>query len=144
MIAQLRSRADGIIELLRELLVERSALRAIRLEGVAIFGPSNSWGPLGGEGRKLQSRLLNELESYIPLVSVLTRVAPDRARKEIADANKTLRAVVDQSNLSPFRSTEEAFESTCAKIEKQQEHLASLYDPSGGDPIYVVDANAAL
>ena len=144
MIAQLRSRADGIIELLRELLVEHSTLRAIRLEGVAILGPSNSWGQLDGDGRKLQSRLLNELESYVPLVSVLTRVAPNRARKEIEEANKTLREVVDQSHLSSFGSPEKAFESTREKIEKQQEHLASLYDPSGGDPVYVVDANAAL
>jgi hypothetical protein len=146
MIAQLSQRADEMVELLRELLLTHSSLADVNRpdSGVVFVGASYAWAPLEAEARRLQSRLLNELEWYAPLVEALVRVAPERARKEVAEANETVREAVDQSAMSWFTTPEEAFGGARDGIEKQKEHLASLYDPTNGDPMYVVDASAAM
>src|SRR5581483_11540937 len=95
-------------------------------------------------GRRLQSRLLNELELYEPLVTVLARVAPDAVREDIRTWNRELREVIDQSVLVSHKNPQVAFTAADAAVARQLEHLESLDDPSDGRPIFVPDANALV
>jgi hypothetical protein len=145
MIAQLQERGDRIVELSNS---SSSNIRAFGINDesseVVFVGRSHAWQPLPPEARQLQSRLLNELESYAPLVETLLRVAPERSRREVVEANETLRKIVDQGELTWYTTPARALADARKGIAKQQQHLESLHDPTGGDPIYVVDASAAI
>jgi hypothetical protein len=99
MIARLTERANRIGSLLEQLLLEHSGLRDMNEpgSGVAVVGRSHAWQPLDLDGRRLQSQLLLELETYVPLVEALVRLAPERARKDVAEANQTIRDVVGRA-----------------------------------------------
>lgn len=73
-------------ELARELLLDRSGLRDLNRPSSSIVGASHRWRDLDEEGRRLQSRLLREIDTLAPLVETMLANAPNDAKKKLAKA----------------------------------------------------------
>jgi PIN domain len=141
----LRARSESILELLGELLQD-STVRDVndRHSDFVIVGASYAWNELDAAGRRTQSRLLNELDAYLPLVEALVRVAPEGTQRKVAKAAKNLRAIADRSKLSWYSTPEKAWSAAHEAVADQFAAIDALDDPSDGMPIFVVDANAAI
>lgn len=107
-------------------------------------GPHYAWNDLDAEGRRVQSRLLNELETYSPLIEVLVRLAPEGVRKDVEQANKALREIADRTYLSWHSSVDAARTAAHDAVATQLAALEGLDDPSDAKPLYVPDASAVL
>ncbi len=143
----IRERVEGLRELLREFLLEHSGgLRDLNRADSSVFivGPSRSWADLDQDGRRLQSRLLEENRRLAALVRALLSNAPEDGSKELKQAQETLQGLIDQSHLTWVKTTAEAFTEAEEALDKQLELIANLYDPVEGTPIYVPDTNALL
>jgi hypothetical protein len=70
-------RGERVLELVGALL-ERSALHSVIDPGssLVVIGADMAWNELDDEGRRIQARLLKELERYLPLVSALRERLP--------------------------------------------------------------------
>jgi PIN domain len=133
--------------LLHEFLIEHSGgLRDLnqRSSSIVIVGPSRSWADLDQDGRRLQSRLLEENRRLAALIRALLRHAPENGSKELVQAQETVQRLIDQSHLTWVKSTAEAFAEAEKALDKQLELIENLYDPVEGTPIYVPDTNALL
>lgn len=133
--------------LLREFLIEHSGgLRDVNQRSSSIFvvGPSRAWADLDQDGRRLQSRLIEENRRLAALVRALLSHAPEDGSEELAQAQETVQGLIDQSHLTWVKSTAEAFDEAEKALDKQLELIANLYDPVEGPPIYVPDTNALL
>jgi hypothetical protein len=143
----IRERVEGLRELLREFLLEHSGgLRDLNRADSSVFivGPSRAWADLDQDGRRLQSRLLEENRRLAALVRALLSNAPEDGSKELKQAQETLQGLIDQSHLTWVKTTAEAFTEAEEALDKQLELIANLYDPVEGTPIYVPDTNALL
>ena len=143
----IRERVDALRGLLREFLLEHSGgLRDLNRRDSEIFivGPSRAWADLDQDGRRLQSRLLEENRRLSALIRALLKHAPADSRKGLESAQKTLWELVDQSHLTWVKTTEQAFAEAEEALDKQLELIANMFDPAGGAVIYVPDTNALL
>jgi hypothetical protein len=145
MVELLRGRGERILELLSSLL-DRSTLESINRSdsSVVVVGAVHAWNELDAEGRRLQSRLLNELDRYVPLVEAFVRVVPADQRRDVDQANETLREIADRSHRTWYATPEAARRAAEKALATHLETLESLDDPSAGQPIYVPDANATI
>jgi hypothetical protein len=140
-------RIEKLRALLRQFLLQRSGdLRDINQPGDAVVwvGPNYAWGDLDQEGRRLQSRLLEDYRRLAPLIRALLRTIPAVSATDLDQALTALEEIIDQSHLTWFKSREEALAAAERALSTQLELLATLYDPVEGDPIYVPDTNGLL
>lgn len=140
-------RIEALRELLRVYLLEHSGgLRDLNRDdsAVLIVGPSRAWADLDQDGRRLQSRLLEENRRLAALIRALLTNVPDDGSKDLGRAQETLQELIDQSHLSWVRTTDEAFAEAEKALDTQVELIANLYDPVEGTPVYVPDTNALL
>src|SRR2546423_13308233 len=100
MTEQLRQRGQRILGLVEELLAQSLLSNMNDRGGGVFFAPGYAWGNLDEEARRIQSRLLNELERYTPLIDVMVRVAPEGLRRDVESATETLTDIADQTHLS--------------------------------------------
>jgi hypothetical protein len=132
-------------ELLSALLLEHSgSLRDINKpsSSIVFVGPHHAWGDLDQEGRRLQSRLLDEHRRLAALIRALLKTLPAESLKELERAQDELEELVDQSHLTWVKTREEAFANAERALDTQLELISHLYDPAEGDPVYVPDTNA--
>lgn len=138
-------RIEELRELLREFLLENSArLRDVNISSSSFvyIGPHYAWGELDQEGRRLQSRLLDNHRRLTALVRALLTTLPAEGANELERAQSDLEELIDQSHLTWVKTREEAFATAERALDKQLELIAHLYDPAEADPIYVPDTNA--
>lgn len=138
-------RIEELRELLREFLLEHSgSLRDINTpdSSVVFVGPHFGWSDLDQEGRRLQSRLLDDHARLAALVRALLKTLPAEGANELERAQSDLEELIDQSHLTWVKTREEAFANAERALDKQLELIAHLYDPVEADPIYVPDTNA--
>lgn len=143
--AAIGERIEDLRELLREFLLAHSgSLRDIDEpdSGVVFVGPHYAWGDLDQEGRRLQSRLIEDYRRLAALVRALLTTLPAESAKELERAQTELEELIDQSHLTWVKTREEAFERAERALDTQVELIARLYDPAESDPIYVPDTNA--
>jgi len=143
--AAISERIEELRELLREFLLEHSGkLRDINepSNSVVFVGPHYGWGDLDQEGRRLQSRLLDDYRRLAALVRALLKGLPADGANELEQAQNELEELIDQSHLTWVKTPEEAFAKAERALDKQVELIGHLYDAAEGDPIYVPDTNA--
>jgi hypothetical protein len=140
-------RVEAFCALLRRLLLEHSSEpRDMNTPDspVLIVGGSYAWGKLDDEGRRLQSRLLDEHRRLAPLVRALLRSAPADAYKKLEDGQGLIEDLIDQSHLTFYRSRQDALAAAERELDRQLALLADLYDAGDNDAVYVPDTNALL
>jgi hypothetical protein len=138
-------RIEELRELLRAFLLEHSgSLQDINetSSSLVFVGPHYGWGELDQEGRRLQSRLLDDHRRLAALISALLKTLPAEGMNDLERAQAELEELIDQSHLTWVKSREEAFANAERALDKQLELIAHLYDSAEGDPIYVPDTNA--
>ncbi len=143
--ATVSERIEELRELLREFLLEHSGrLRDINepSSSLVFVGPHYAWAELDQEGRRLQSRLLDDHRRLAALIRALLKTLPAESSNELERAQSELEELIDQSHLTWVKTREEAFANAERALDKQLELLAHLHDPAEGDPIYVPDTNA--
>jgi hypothetical protein len=131
---------------LREFLLDRSSLRQheISRPGLIIVGPDHSWMALDPDGRALQAKLLREHSRFASLVQTLLRLSPEHVRRDAAKATEVVHAIIEQSERTYTRTTEEALDEALEALREQVEAVEALYDPAPGEPVFVPDANAVI
>jgi hypothetical protein len=137
-------RAEEMRGLLREYLLERSGeLRDVNVGNSILYvGPHYAWGDLDQEGKRLQSRLLDEHRRLAALIRALLTTLPAEGTRRLDQAQSDLEELIDQSHLTWVKSREEARAKAQQALDTQLELITHLYDPSEGEPIYVPDTNA--
>ena len=90
MIERLHERGDQILKLL-ESMFDQSSLRDITSpdDPFVYVGPRFAWNDLSEAGQHVQSRLLNGLAEYIPLVEFMVHIAPTSVVTEVENANES-------------------------------------------------------
>ncbi len=145
MAAAIGERIEDLRGLLREFLLEDSgSLRDINEpSGSVVFvGPHYAWSDVDQEGRRLQSRLLDDYTRLAALVRALLKTLPVDGANKLEEAQRELGELIDQSHLTWVETREEAFARAEQALDKQLELIAHLYDAAEGDPNYVPDTNA--
>jgi hypothetical protein len=137
-------RIDGLRADVRELVLDRSGIHPLDTSAIAWVGPGQAWDDLDSEGRRLQSRLLRENDQLQSLVQALLQHLPNEARSQLSEGQSVTTDVIDQSALTWFRTTTEAFDSASRAFDTQLGLLADRYDPEDADRLYVPDTNALL
>jgi PIN domain len=138
-------RIADLRDLLREFLLERSGdLRDVNKpsDSIVFVGLHYAWGDLDQEGRRLQSRLLDEYGRLAALIRALLKTLPAEGARRLDQAQSDLEELIDQSHLTWVKTREEAFAKAEQALDAQLELIEHLHDPLEGDPIYVPDTNA--
>jgi len=132
---------EGVAELL-----ERSALTHMgRHWGDAVWlGPTGRWSDLDLEGRRIQSRVLEDYSRFFETMTVLLREQPADARRALEEADKTIRKILEQSALSSIDTTDEARTKAIKAVDTQVALLERLYDVGDGADVFLPDTNALL
>lgn len=141
----LRDRADRLRDQI-DALLSRSSVRHFNrdLGGAFYLGPTGQWGHLDTDARRAQSRILRDYDRHCAIVSVLVRGQPLQAARELEEAEKLIREVVDQSHDTWFRTIDEARTKVHEAFEKQKELVDRLHDSGTGKVVLVPDTNALL
>jgi rRNA maturation endonuclease Nob1 len=131
---------------LREFLLECSGLEERNMSGptVAVIGPDHRWTTLDARGRALQAKLLREHSRFSALVQTLLRLSPERSRENAVDAAKTVHSIIDQSEATFTSTTEKALDEALKGLDEQLDEVKALYDPTPGEPVFVVDTSALI
>jgi hypothetical protein len=121
-------RTEELRELLRGFLLQHSGeLRDVNKGSSVVFvGPHYAWGDLDQEGRRLQSRLLEDSRRLTALVRALLKTMPAEGSKRLDQAQSELKELIDQSHLTWVKSREEAFAKSERALETQLELIAHL------------------
>ena len=143
---RLAAMADDLLADTRLLLLEHSTIRDINDGGGGLvwIGSHYAFGEVGDEGRVLQSKILKAVPLFISLVRTLLAPQSEGARKQVDDAEKTLRAVVEQTRLVWHSSTHNALQAVENEFAELIKALRALYDPVEGLVALVPDTNALL
>jgi PIN domain len=142
----LLARGEEIRALLRELLLERSQLYLANPPGSILVSMSgnHAFRKLDQDGRRLQSRVLEEYRRLSLLLRALLQNAPETAAKTLRESEKTIEKRIEQNQWVWEKTAAEAYATVDAALTKQLAVLADLYDASAGEPAYVPDTNALL
>jgi hypothetical protein len=140
------ARGEEIRALLRELLLEHTEIYLANRPGSGIvsFSGNYAYRPLGDEGRRLQSRALEEYRHLALLLRALLKNAPQKALKELEETARDIEARVEQRSWTWDKTPSDAFTAVDSALTKQLALVGDLFDTSGGDPVYVPDTNALL
>jgi hypothetical protein len=127
-------------------LLDRSGMTQMDRDwGSAVWlGPTGEWAKLDIEGRRVQSRVLEEYRRFFETVRVLLRGQPPDALRELEEADAALREILEQSQLSWLGSVDDAHQRALSAIDAQCSLLTRLHDAGDGTDVYVPDTNALL
>jgi PIN domain len=115
-----------------------------RGSGFISVSRNHAFRPLGDEGRRLLSRLIDEYRHLSLLLRALLRSAPSNALKTLDESEKSIQRRIEQRDWTWDETTEEAFAKVDDALTKELALVGDLYDASGGRPVYVPDTNALL
>jgi hypothetical protein len=141
----LTERAATIHEEVNEVLTFSSLTHMDPYRGGAIWlGATGSWGALDVHGRRAQSRALGDYSRFFHILDVLLRDQPPDARRELEEADGTLREILEQSELTWIKSVPDARQRAGRALDTEATLLQRLYDAGDGTPVYAADTNALL
>jgi hypothetical protein len=115
-----------------------------RGSGFISVSRNHAFRPLGDEGRRLLSRLIDEYRHLSLLLRALLRSAPSNALKTLDESEKSIQRRIEQRDWTWDETTEEAFAKVDDALTKELALVGDLYDASGGRPVYVPDTDALL
>jgi len=143
----LQEMASGIRGLLENLLLNHSSMYRWNKPGgpVVIISVRGDYAyqELGEAGRQIQAKLLEEYRCFHALLSVLLREQPKDSLKLLSESHSLLVQTIEQQQ-TWCKNTREALDKAVEALQTQLGLLKRLYDPSGGEPAYVLDTNALL
>ncbi len=127
-------------------LLDRSSMKHMDRDWGSAFwmGPTGEWGKLDIDGRRVQSRVLEDYRHFFEMVTVLLRGQPPDALRDLDEADTAIRKILEQSQLSSLESVEEARERALAALDKQCSLISRLHDAGKGTDVYAPDTNALL
>jgi PIN domain len=127
-------------------LLERSSLTdASRDWGSGVvFGATGQWSDLDVEGRRVQSRVLEDYRRFFETIGVLLRAQPPDALGELEEADTTVREILEQSTLSWIDTIEEARAKAIEAIDTEVALLERLHNAGEGADVFLPDMNALL
>ena len=138
--------ANDIGVQLENLLLNHSTIYLSNLPGSGFICVSGDYAfrPLGQEGSRLQSRLIDDYQRFIDLVICLTRNQPRTSVHEVKLADRSLRFLIQQEGLTHLSSIKKAHECARQALGTLVELLDNLYDGSDGEVVCVPDTNALI
>jgi hypothetical protein len=107
------------------------------------IGPTGEWSDLDVDGRRLQSRVLEEYERFYETLHVLLRAQPADALADLKEADEEIREFL-QRETTDRKTAVEAGEHVLNAIAKQADLLQRLHDVGSGTDVFVPDTNALL
>ncbi len=144
----LRETAQEIRYVVKDLLLGHSSIRRwnVNRPGNAVFwtGPDCAWNPLNEEGRRIQSRALEEYTTFYAILSSLVRNQPSQNIAELREQDSTIRDTIQQSDMPWHDRLQEHYDDFSEALNKELTLLEGLYDSSDGSVIYAPDTNALL
>lgn len=127
-------------------LLERSELYLANPPHSNIFSTSGNmgWRNLDVDGRRLQSRALDEYERLNGLALALLRTISTAGQKKFKKADKTIRKAIDQHGMTWWKNKTEVYGAFSEALENIVSLIEGLYDGADGNPVIVPDTNALL
>lgn len=109
-----------------------------------MFGATSQWSDLDVEGRRVQSRVLEDYSRFFETIGVLLRAQPPDAHGELEEADTTVREILEQSSLSWIDTIEEARAKAIEAIDTEVALLERLHNAGEGADVFLPDMNALL
>lgn len=114
----LLERASALRDALTELLDRSGITQMERDWGSAVWlGPTGEWAELDVEAQRLQSRILEDHGKFFEILSVLLRGQPPDALRTLEQTDRSIREIIEQSQLSWLKSVDEARERAASAIQ---------------------------
>lgn len=141
----LEAAAASMCELLDSLFPTNILLRDLNDRGgsIIIVGPSHVFPQLDSAQRRICSRIGEELDHFMAVVRAMLRSRPKASQQSLSQAEKTLRAVADQTHVH-YSSTDEVKAGVTKALDELLALIIDLHDDSEGDILLVPDTNALL
>lgn len=132
-------------QLMETLLLEHSSIYLWNSPGSGLLTASGNYAykELDDKGRQLQSQLLEKYQHYYILIKILFKSHPQDTRTELQRTNKIISDTILQKH-TWCKNIEEAFDQALEAFDNQISLLKRLYDPTGGECIFIPDTNALL
>jgi hypothetical protein len=144
----LRARAGRISEEGIRLLKDFSGMHPANTsyDSVVFISPSGNhfWNDLPLEGKKIQTRLLPEIDQFTELVCTVARNLPRASQKDLRDVLKAIRSAVEQNGTTWWKTKDEAVDGFRKSIDEVLTTLADYYGTSSKAALAIPDTNALL
>lgn len=135
---------SALLDGIEDLVPGGVRLRDINADGGAVFiGHPYSFPELSLTKRRLQSRLIQELDRFIALVRSLLSGQPKDVQRTVDNAEKELREIVEQQSVW-HATTDEARAAAKKAIADLLQAVSCLHDPTEGSVVLVPDTNALV
>jgi len=141
--------ADDCVALkamLRDLIENHSALKHWEDDphsSVVVIGAQNDWQPLSVDGRRLQSRLVQEHKHYFAVLAVLVSGLTEDAKSELREHEERVRAIIEQTRSEWEGSKSKVLKDGLDALDASQALLSRLYSTEG-EWLVVPDTNALI
>jgi hypothetical protein len=134
----IEQRAEALLLVVDDLLERSELYLANRPDsGIMSFSGNMGWRPLDVDGRRLQSRALEEYERLHGLATALLRTISSGGQREFEKADKTIRKAIDQHGLTSWKNTTDVYSALSEALRTIVSLLEGLYDRADGDPVLV-------
>jgi len=112
---------------------------------VVIISPfgSHSWNDLPPEGRRIQARLLPEIDRFAGLIRALTRNLPGSSSQKLDSALNDMRSAVEQDDRTWWKTREEAVEGF-RKLTDQVITMLEGYHGTSSSAVQAIPDTSAL
>ncbi len=111
--------------------------------GIVFIGADHVWRELTTEGKRLQGKVLGDYKKLCDLLRVLLTQRPSQELVEFNEARERVVEAIEQTNLTWYRTTDEAHQETAELIRKQRAFVVGLHSDSE-DVVLIPDTNALI
>lgn len=143
----LQQMANEIDALLQELLLKHSSIYLWNKpdDVILVISPSGNYAyrELGEEGKRLQTRLLDEYRRFHALLMTLLKGQAQTTLEELSNLHILLSRTIEQGH-TWCRTPQEALDKVQDALKQQVALLGRLYNDSNGEACFVPDTNALL
>jgi len=143
----LRGMAKEIMPVLVDYMLNHSAIESRNKhdDAIVLINPhgDNVYRELDDNGRKLQSTLLKTYGRFYSILTSLLQGQSSDTLEKLSELHDIVKRTIEHE-ITWCKETREALNRAIAAIQDQLKLLGSIYEPSGGVPIYVPDTNALI
>jgi hypothetical protein len=142
----LKDFSKKIKDLLAELIQTHSEIHRWNTpgNGVLVLGGDYAWRELQLEGKRVQSKVLNEYRHFHAIIKTLIQNQPMDQLSDLDEYHKTLLAIIEQNGpiYTPDKNAE--LNDAISALDCLMSLLDNLYESGEREYIFVVDTNALI